>query len=93
MGGAPGILPDQIPEAAKMIANPAASASVAGEKEAESVHVSRKFKVKNDLQNGKGFPILLGGCLTHFPKGKIVDESAYDVDGLRRQGLELEELT
>lgn len=53
----------------------------------------RRYQVMNDPPpNTTGFPVLLDGCLTKFPKGKIVLESAYDVEKLKSQGVILQEI-
>lgn len=92
-GGSPGMMFP--PEAAKQIANPEIPTSSVGASLEETPQElrSKKYKVTNDRQpDGRGFPVLLNGTLTHFAKGKIVDSGAYDVDQLRRQGVELEEI-
>lgn len=92
-GGAPGMVFP--PEAAKTIPNPEQPTSVVGATLEETPQElrSKKFKVMNERgHDGRGFPVLLNGTLTHFAKGKIVDSGAYDVDQLRRQGVELEEI-
>lgn len=87
-GGASGIIPD----AASTVTNPAEAVAQAEiPADAPAVEVKR-FRVMNDPPAGKtGFPVLLDGCFTHLPKGKIVSEAAYDVEKLRDQGVVLEQ--
>lgn len=88
-GGAAGIIPD----AASTISNPAEPVAHAEQPEdAPEVEV-KQYRVTNDAPAGKtGYPVLLDGCLSHLPKGKIVSESAYDIEKLKSQGVVLEPL-
>lgn len=81
-----------IPEASTKIHDGTPETTAFGADEVPDVPVKR-WRVKNDPPAGKtGYPILYDGCLSLFPKGKIVSETAYDIDKLRDQGLELEEM-
>jgi hypothetical protein len=88
-GGAPGLPPD----ASTKIHQPGETSGSAAPPEDVPQLLSKRYKVKNDPPAGKpGFPVLYDGCLTHLPKGKIVDAGAYDIGLLERQGVELEEM-
>lgn len=87
-GGAAGIIPD----AAAAIIDPTQSVAHAEIPEDAPVVEVKRYRVLNDAPAGKtGFPVLLDGCLSHLPKGKIITESAYDVRKLKDQGVILEE--
>lgn len=45
-----------------------------------------KFRVMKD------FRVSIRGQVCNFKAGRVIDSAGYDVDGLRRQGLELEEV-
>jgi hypothetical protein len=88
-GGSAGIIPD----AAATITDPAqASAHAEIPEDAPTIEV-KKYRVENDAPAGKtGFPVLLDGCLSHLPKGKIVSENAYDIAKLESQGVVLKQV-
>lgn len=87
-GGAAGIIPD----ASATVTNPAEAVAQAEIPEDAPVVEVKRYRVMNDPPAGKtGFPVLLDGCLTHLPKGKIVSEAAYDIERLKDQGVVLEQ--
>lgn len=88
-GGASGIIAD----ASSTIVDPTAPSARAEVPEDAPVIEVKRYRVMNDPPAGKtGFPVLLDGCLTHLPKGKIVSEAAYDVAKLESQGVILQPL-
>jgi hypothetical protein len=40
----------------------------------------------------QGYRVVLGGSISFFADGKIVDENIYDVEALQRQGVKLEKI-
>jgi hypothetical protein len=55
------------------------------DEDAEPVPV-RKFKVIG------GGPIMIGSCRTKLPAGKVIDSRGYDIDLIRSQGIELQQI-
>lgn len=88
-GGSAGIISD----AAATITDPTqASAHAEIPADAPDVEVKR-YRVENEAPAGKtGFPVLLDGCLSHLPKGKIISETAYDISKLESQGVVLKQV-
>lgn len=64
----------------------------ASEVSAEPAKV-RRYRVKNEPPRGKpGYPVLQGGVTVFFVKGKVLDSLNFDIEYLKRQSVELEEI-
>lgn len=72
---------EKIPEAVPVITSEVQKPSAV---DAEPPPPPKTFKVV------KGGYILYDGCRSFMPEGKTVTETAYDLDLLRKQGIELE---
>lgn len=87
-GGSAGIIPD----AASDIPDPTRAVAYAEIPEGEQAR-AKEYRVENEPPLGKvGYPVLLDGCLSHLPKGKLVSENAYDIQKLKDQGVILREV-
>lgn len=88
-GGAPGIIESASTEIHSGASLPSPVSTPSGDEPAKV----KRYRVKNEAPRGKpGYPVLHGGITVFFQKGKVVDGLMYDLDNLRRQNVELEEI-
>ena len=52
------------------------------------IPIAKKYRVAN----ASAVPVLYDGCHSKMWPGKIVDSACYDIEHLRRQGVQLEEV-
>jgi hypothetical protein len=90
-GGAPGLIPEaakEIPELGK-----ATSAAPSEPLKPEEIVRPQRYRVMNTPRPGfEGYPVLYNGVRVQLKQGKIVDSITYDVDYLKRQGVQLDEI-
>ncbi len=84
-GGADGVIPD----AAKDIPNPGVAEASAFREPPADAPKAKQFMV----MNAGGVHIMYGGVRTLLKQNKVIDETTYDLELLRRQGVQLRELT
>lgn len=71
-----------------------AGAQAAIDENAPRVEIERFEVVDAPNVPGKpeGYPIVMNGAIAYLRNGKVVDQTTYDVDHLRRQGVKLKSL-
>lgn len=96
-GGSAGVMmsPTTLDMASKKIHFPGvAEAQAATDENAPEVEVERFEVIDAPNVPGKpeGYPIVLNGAIGYLRNGKVIDQTTYDIDALRRQGVKLKSL-
>lgn len=90
-GGSSGILPDTL-STSGIPGQVTGSAERPVDPNAPPPPVVKKYVVEGQRGNVPGYHVQEKGMLTLIRTGRIVDDSNFDVDGLRRQGVRLRAL-
>lgn len=83
-GGSAGVIPSQAPKLAHQMGHVVASAV---RPERAGAPVARKYRVLN------GGYIVERGFRVAMPAGKVIEDTQYDIEALRTQGIVLDDLT
>lgn len=91
-GGSSGVLPDAGPGGG-IPGRVVGSAAREPDPDAPPPPPVKKYMVEGNRGNLPGYHVQEHGVLTLIRTGRVVDDVNFDIDGLRRQGVRLREMT